>query len=447
MTSRVIASWAALAAVVLLPLSASGSPSSPDADAPSTFASARPAKAVHRWDGTPKCVKKHVVAKKRGHWRGKPRQHCAKHAHPQPLPTPDPTHGPTPVPPTPAPTRLVVAEAASGLDHPWDVQALPSGRLLVTERSQLQLTLVDQGAATPVTFDNSSLWAAGETGLMGLELDPDFASNRRIYLCHGYDGGGTAPIDIRVTAWTLSPDDRSATPAGALVTGLPVATSGRHGGCRLLVLADGTLLIGTGDAASTAHPGDPASLGGKTLRVDRMTGQAAVGNPTIAGADPRVFSLRHRNVQGLAQRADGTAWSIEQGSDTDDEVNMLRPGGDYGWNPGSPYESGDEMTDHDLPGDQIDAAWSSGSPTLATSGGTFTPPNWGPWDGRLLVATLKASRLLALQFDTAGRFTDSDVVLTGHGRLRTAVPGPGGTVLVTTDNGEEEDKVLQLRME
>ena len=84
-----------------------------------------------------------------------------------------------------------------------------------------------------------------------------------------------------------------------------------------------------------------------------------------------VHTYGHRNVQGLAQRADGSLWSVEHGSDRDDEVNLLVNGGDYGWNPVPGYNESVPMTDQGLPGTQIDAKWSSGYPTVATSGGTF----------------------------------------------------------------------------
>src|SRR6185503_8446251 len=148
-------------------------------------------------------------------------------------------------------------------------------------------------------------------------------------------------------------------------------TTGRHGGCRVMVTRSGALLVGTGDATQGTNPQDLNSLGGKTLRLNRMTGAPWPRNPFIASSNTNrryVLTYGHRNVQGLAQRADGSLWSVEQGSFRDDEVNRLVSGGTYGWNPVPGYNESVPMTDRSLPGRQIPARWRSGEPTLATSG-------------------------------------------------------------------------------
>ena len=237
------------------------------------------------------------------------------------------------------------------------------------------------------------VWASGETGLMGLAIDPDFADNRRFYTCTGGNPQGTH--DVRILVWRMNPSATRASYEGALISGFPT-TSGRHGGCRLLILDNGALLVGTGDAATGTNPQDKTSLGGKTLMLDRVTGAPWPDNPFVDAANKRqryVHTFGHRNVQGLAQRADGTLWSAEHGPDRDDEVNLLRNGGDYGWNPVPGYNESVPMTDQGLPGQQIEAAWSSGSPTVATSGASFVAgKRWGWYDGTLAVAALKAER-------------------------------------------------------
>lgn len=344
--------------------------------------------------------------------------------------------------------KLVVKAVATGLDHPWDVRQLPDGALLVTERDRARLSLVRKGKVRKVRFPKKSVWVSGETGLMGLEVDPDFGDNRRIYTCQGGDtaGGGH---DVQVRAWTLDKKLRRARAAGTLLAGLP-ATSGRHGGCRLLVTSDGSLLVGTGDAAVGTNPRDLDSLGGKTLRLDRFTGAPWPTNPYADQSGPRryVHTYGHRNVQGVAERADGTLWSVEQGSTRDDEVNLLVDGGDYGWNPVPGYDESVPMTDQSLPGDQVDARWSSGDPTKATSGGSFVyGERWRGLDGALAVACLKASRVLFLSFDADGTLqrVRQPRALKKHGRIRQVVQAPNGDLLVTTDNGGGTDKVLRVR--
>jgi glucose/arabinose dehydrogenase len=344
--------------------------------------------------------------------------------------------------------RLRVARIVRQLDHPWDVRSLPGGALIFTQRDRATLSAFRNGKVRRVKFPRRSVWVSGETGLMGLEVDPAFASNRRIYTCQGgFDGQGGH--DVHVTAWTLNKKLRRAVQDKVLVGGFP-ARSGRHGGCRLLVTSDGSLLVGTGDAAVGSNPQDLDSLGGKTLRLDRFTGAPWPANPHAGASGPRryVHTFGHRNVQGVAERADGTLWSVEQGSTRDDEVNLLVNGGDYGWNPVPGYNESVPMTDQSLPGHQIRARWRSGRPTLASSGGSFVNgAKWGALDGTLAVACLKASRVLFLTFNAKGKLqrVRTPRVLKRYGRIRQVVQAANGDLLVTTDNGGGQDVILRVR--
>jgi glucose/arabinose dehydrogenase len=344
---------------------------------------------------------------------------------------------------------LKVTRAAKGLDIPWDVQPVGRGRLLITERTKRLLTL-RKGRLRVVRFPSRSVWAKGETGLMSLAVDPGFGKSKRFYTCQGVHLSG-GRHDIRVIAWRLKGKVKApkAKPLRTLISGLP-STSGRHGGCRLLIARDGSLVVGTGDATVGTNPRDLGSLGGKTLRLNRFTGAPWPQNPFIGSANRNaryVHTYGHRNVQGLAQRADGSLWSVEQGTDRDDEVNRLVSGGDYGWNPVPGYDESVPMTDQSLPGTQVAARWSSGFPTLATSGATWVRGRqWGAYNGTLAVAALKAERLLFLRFDAAGTYISMAVpaALRTFGRLRSVAQAPNGDLLVTTSNGGRKDSVLRV---
>jgi glucose/arabinose dehydrogenase len=343
--------------------------------------------------------------------------------------------------------RLRVTRVATGLDHPWDVHSIGQGRFLVTERVG-RLAIIEDGDVRRLQMPTDLVWASGETGLMGLAIDPDFADNRRFYTCNGGNPQGTP--DVRIMVWRLNAAATRASYQRTLLSGFP-ATSGRHGGCRLLILDNGALLVGTGDAATGTNAEDKTSLGGKTLMLDRVTGAPWPANPFVNAANKRqryVHTYGHRNVQGLAQRADGTLWSAEHGPDRDDEVNRLTNGGDYGWNPVPGYNESVPMTDQGLPGKQVEAAWSSGSPTVATSGASFVAgKQWGWYDGTLAVAALKASEVLFMKFDSAGNLVDVRIppALKKYGRLRAVTLLPNGSLLITTDNGDNDDVVLRVR--
>ena len=281
-----------------------------------------------------------------------------------------PTHAKAPA--------LKVRRLVKGLDLVWDVQSIGPGKLLFSQRNRATLSTYSKGKVKRVKgFPSDKIWVSGETGLLGLAVDPDYADNGRVYTCQGWRKRGGQ--DVRVIAWSLDAKARHISKERVLVKGLPT-TSGRHGGCRLLIDAAGSLIVGTGDAAVGTNPRNLDSLGGKTLRLNRITGAPWPGNPFAGASTNRryVHTYGHRNVQGLAERADGSLWSVEHGSDRDDEVNLLVNGGDYGWNPVPGYNESVPMTDPGLPGTQIEAKWSSGYPTVATSGGTFMyGSQWG----------------------------------------------------------------------
>ena len=341
---------------------------------------------------------------------------------------------------------FVVTERARGLDHPWDVQSLQPGWLLVSERDQATLSVIKGKRVVKVKFPTRKIWVSGETGLMGLAVDPAYKKNRRIYTCSGWRTAGGH--DIRVNVWHLNRQATKAKLVRPLLTGLPT-TSGRHGGCRLLIAKDGSLYVGTGDAAVGTNPRNLNSLGGKTLRLNRTTGRPWPTNPLVNGSGPRRYidSLGHRNIQGLAQRADGTIWSVEHGPDRDDEINLIKPGGDYGWHPVPGYNESVDMTDQDLPGDQIEAAWSSGSSTIATSGASWVKgQGWGPYAGTLAVGVLKDSEVAFFKFNADGEFTAmvTPPQLKRFGRIRSVTSLSNGKLLLTTDNGGDSDRVLQV---
>ena len=348
---------------------------------------------------------------------------------------------------------LDVTVVADGLNHAWDVAQAPDGTLLADERSGGLTAVLPDGDVREVRADFGDLFARGETGLMGLTLDPAFTGNRRFYTCQGVQDGAGA--SIAVVAWTVTDDWSAATRvADPLVGGIPVNEgSGRHGGCRLRFAADGALLIGTGDNARGPNAQDLGTLAGKVLRVDAATGRPAEGNPFAGRADPDsayIWTYGHRNVQGLAVRpGTGQVFAAEHGPARDDEVNLLRPGGNYGWDPDGAggYDESVPMTDPDIPG-AVPAVWSSGDPTIAPSGAGFLDgPQWGDYDGLLLLGVLKGQGVLALRLDAAGSVTEQFRLpeLEGsYGRIRSVQQGIDGALYVTTDNGGNRDVLLRV---
>lgn len=351
-----------------------------------------------------------------------------------------------------APPAIRLTTLTTGLSLPWDVAALPDGSVLFTERGGRTALRRATGSVQVVATTQTDLFVGSESGLMGLVLDPGFAGNRTYYTCQAYRGGGSSPIDIRVLRWTLATDGKSAVRSGApVLTGIPI-TTGQHGGCRLRFGADGVLAVGTGDAITGPVPQSLSSLGGKTLRV-RTDGTPPGDNPFLAsGGNARfVWTSGHRNVQGLALRPGTTQlWSAEHGPDVDDEVNQLVRGGNYGWDPqdgAGRYDQSVPMTDTVAFPSAVRAAWSSGRPTVATSGATFLAgPSWGRWEGALAVAELKNTGVRVLSMTPDGRVTRDEQMapLDGTiGRIRT-VQSAGSSVYLTTSNGGGGDRLARV---
>lgn len=330
---------------------------------------------------------------------------------------------------------LTVTTEISGLNRPWDAVLAPDGTILTGEKTGRFVVKLADGTTRALSGGVPNLWVSSEAGLMGLAVSRDFAADRTVYACHGHSDAGAT--EIRVTALTVDAGWTTLTPAATVVEGIDTA-SGRHAGCKILAHPDGTLYISTGDAAVGTNPQDRASLAGKVLHVT-TAGAPAPGNPDPASP---VHTLGHRNPQGLALHpVSGQLYNIEHGTSRDDEVNLLVPGGNYGWRPDTTsYSEEAPMTDtRRVPG-ALTAAWSSGFPTIATAGGAFTQgAAWGPWQHTLAVATLKAQRLVLMRFSSNGRTVTSTGVpseLSGtFGRLRSVTSAPDGTLLITTDSG------------
>lgn len=336
----------------------------------------------------------------------------------------------------PAPTGLKVEEIAGGFQHAWDLGFLPDGSMLVTERPGT-IKLVRGGQVSPVDIDLGDVQARGEGGLMGMVIHPD---NQRFTVCYN------TARDVRLVTFRL--EGTRATKVKDLVTGMPSNSSGRHSGCRPTLGPDGAMYVATGDIAQARNPQDRTSLGGKVLRIDPETGEGASGNPFIGSGNAnerRIFTYGHRNVQGVVFRPNSDqAFSAEHGPAIDDEVNLLRAGANYGWDPSrggtrGGYDESVPMTDLQRFPDAVPALWSSGSSTEAICQAAF-------WNDKLAITALKGSKLLLFTLDAAGKVQNvsiPDELNDRYGRLRAARTAPDGSLYITTSNGSD-DKLLRL---
>ncbi len=334
------------------------------------------------------------------------------------------------------PSQLAVEVWIPGLHKPWDIAFTPDGTLLFTERRGTVNAFVD-GSVRELAWP-SDVIVNWEAGMMGIAVDPDFASNRRIYTCLVSSLG--APRDVRVVRWVVDAGMTTLTDRTDILTGIPIEPGLliAHVGCRPRFGPDGALWVTTGDGRAPTAAQDVQSLAGKVLRIDTDGGPAA-GNPGAPLA-PEVYTYGHRNPQGIAfSPIDGAPYTAEHGPTCDDEVNRLVAGANYGWDPqqpggGGPYNEAAPMTDLvEFPAARP-AIWSSGCPTIAPSGvGFLTGPQWAGWQSALAVAVLKGQQLRIMRFGADGAFFDDAVPITDQGRLRVAVQGPDGNLYLAVD--------------
>lgn len=339
---------------------------------------------------------------------------------------------------------LVSEPIADDLSHPWDIGELPTGEIIFTERDG-DVSIIKDGEVNELE-DIDDVYTNGEGGLMGLAVDSDFENNRYLYFCFNSDRDGV--LDVRVARFTYDGDDDLENRTD-IVTGIPSNTSGRHSGCQVESAKDGTLWITTGDAANASNPQDPKSLGGKVLRVDG-DGNGVEGNLRDE-FDPRIFSYGHRNIQGLYlfdEPVNGVyGYLAEHGSDIEDEVNKLISG-NFGWAPKEPYnETNVPMTDKERFPDAVEAVWNSGSSTIAVSGLTrLSGPTWGDYEDNLVIGVLKDQHLLFLSLKDGKVDSEKKLFVREYGRIRSVFQRKNGTLLVSTDNGND-DKIIKITSE
>lgn len=328
-----------------------------------------------------------------------------------------------------AESPFVSRVVTEGLEHPWSIAVTQDGQLYVTERpGRLQRIDPATGKKTAIA-GLPNIRARSEAGLMGLALDPDFAANGQLYLC--YSTGSLLGPGNRLSRFTLQAD--ALTDETVLIDNMPGAMW--HNGCRVAVAPDGFLFASMGDVTQADDAQNRASLAGKIFRVNR-DGSIPADNPF---PNSPVWSIGHRNPQGLAfNPADGSLWSTEHGPDTQDEINRIEKGMNYGWPRCRGIDPCVGLANY-VPA----AAEFNRDDTIAISDLIFYRGEAFPeWQGDILFVALKTGRLY--RAEVAGEsITGHEILIDGDfGRLRDIAEGADGSLYLATDDGE--DRILQL---
>ena len=273
----------------------------------------------------------------------------------------------------------------------------------------------------------------GEGGLLGLEIDPDFAGNHYMYLYHSYEKNG----EILNRVLRVIVVEGKAQIDKVILDEIVGDTN--HNGGRIKIGSDGMLYITAGDKYKPDLAQDPESMGGKIFRI-HLDGSIPDDNPF---ADSPVYSYGHRNPQGLAWHPEtGQLYSSEHGQSAHDEINKIETGKNYGW----PIIEGDETEDG-----MVLPILHSGTETWAPSGITFISN--GPWKNHLLVANLRGTQLLKVELTANGEEVKDEEILfrDEYRRIRNIVEGPDGSLYLMTNNRdgrgiatETDDLIIRL---
>ncbi len=329
-----------------------------------------------------------------------------------------------------------ITTVADGLDHPWCVAFLPDGSLLVTERPGNLKRIGPAGevgepvSGVPAVYFSPS----GQSGLFDVLPDPDFASNRTLYLAYAH--GSRQANATRIARARLA--GNALEDLEVIFTAEPTKRLPQHFGGKLVFLPDGTLLATTGDGFDYREEAqNPHSLLGKTVRI-RTDGSIPPDNPFADGVDghPAVWTWGHRNPQGLVlDHRTGTVYLHEHGPKGGDEVNVLTPGANYGWPAitwGLDYSGAYVYPFTGHPGmEQPIRYW---TPSIAPSGlAIYRGDGFPEWRGSLLVGALVDREVRRLTIGADGSVAEEALFSEVGRRIRDVRVAPDGSIYLVTD--------------
>ncbi|CAA9361806.1 MAG: FIG01121053: hypothetical protein [uncultured Nocardioidaceae bacterium] len=315
----------------------------------------------------------------------------------------------------------VVDTVATGLVAPWGIDFLPDGTALVTERDTTKVLAIKDGTTRTVgRLDQAR--PSGEAGVLGIAVSPTYEEDSYVYVYL------TSAVDNRVVRMTF--DGRRLGPAEVILDGIPSAFI--HDGGRLEFGPDGCLYVSTGEAGEENLAQDTSSLGGKILRIT-PEGEPAPGNPK----DSPVWTMGHRNVQGLAFDDRDRLWASEFGASTWDELNRIERARNYGW----PLVEGKGDQD------QFRNPFAQWRTTEAS------PSGLAYLNGSLWMASLRGERLWQIRLTRDGVAEPKDYFVGDYGRLRTVVAAPNGNLWLSTSNKDgrgqpapQDDRILEIAL-
>ncbi|MFY8214860.1 MAG: PQQ-dependent sugar dehydrogenase [Flavobacterium sp.] len=323
-------------------------------------------------------------------------------------------------------TTVEVQTIYTGLDIPWEIIYGPDGYIWTTERKGI-ISRIDPVAQTKTVILNivSSVYQNSESGLLGMVLHPNFATNPEVFIAYTY--GTFSNLREKVVKYTYNGTNL----VNPVIILDNIIGNTTHNGSRLLIMPDNTLLFSTGDAQNQLFPQDINDLNGKLLRIN-LDGTIPADNP-IAG-NP-VYSIGHRNVQGLLLHPNGKIYMSEHGASTDDEFQVAEPGRNYGW----PNVEGFCNTSNEqsfCTANNVKEPLLAWTPTIAPSDLVYYENAAFPeFNNKVLMTVLKDKKLIAMQLDATGNsvLSQTHYLTNQYGRLRDICVGAQKEIYLATN--------------
>ncbi|RYF98831.1 MAG: PQQ-dependent sugar dehydrogenase [Chitinophagaceae bacterium] len=326
------------------------------------------------------------------------------------------------------------------LKSPWGIAKLPDGRFLITEkRGNMRIATIEGKLSDPIT-GIPVVNPAGQGGLLGLAIDPDFKKNRMVYW--SFSEPGTEGNLTAIAKGKLAEDEKTIQDVKVIYRATPAFASALHYGGRIVIDKTGNLIISTGERSSLKTRPQAQQLNSSLGKVIRITkdGQAAPGNPTIGGTEkPELYSYGHRNVQGMAiDSASGELWEHEFGPRGGDELNLIKPGRNYGWpiiTYGIEY-GGKPVGDSIQQKENMEQPVYYWDPVVSPSGMTFYYGNNIPeWKSNLFISCLSGEFVLRLIIKNNKVVGEERLLVQEKQRFRDITVGADGALYTVTDQG------------
>ncbi len=336
---------------------------------------------------------------------------------------------------------LRVVTVVEGLEHPWSLAFLPDGRILVTERPG-RLRIISEGKLDPQPVVGlPPIAARGQGGLLDVALHPSFAKNSLVYI--SYSGSGPGGMGTEVARGRLV--GHRLEEVQVIFRMEPKSRETRHFGSRLVFDRAGHLFITLGDRGEMKRAQRPDDHAGSVIRL-HDDGRVPKDNPFVgrAGWKPEKYTLGNRNIQGAALHPQtGELWTHEHGPQGGDEVNVIRPGVNYGWpviTYGVNYVTGTRIGEGTHREGMAQPLYWWGAPSIAPSGMAFyTGERFPNWRGDLFIGALRGQMLVRLRLEGEKVIHEERLLQGVLGRIRDVRQGPDGYLYLLTD---QRDGVL-----